>query len=199
MLFSCHVRISEWIDTLYLPECQGTPCSKQARYLKFNASNVPRNASYLSLYRRLQKKHAQKVHYVIIMISFYVVSQLTFNLLVSEVWVWPYDRFLHEWQIFISIFKINFFKALWPLFMDEFYCLKATEALRGGSLLFTTKFPEIPGTNLIGLGRPKGWVDLGAAQWFVSNHPLLVLWSFTLSQMFHILFYKTLGSKLGQG
>ena len=24
-----------WIHTLYLPECQGTPCSKQAPYLKF--------------------------------------------------------------------------------------------------------------------------------------------------------------------
>ena len=47
---------------------------KELLDIQFNASNVPRNASYLSLYRRLQKKHAQKVHYVIIMISFYVVS-----------------------------------------------------------------------------------------------------------------------------
>ena len=29
-----HVRVSYWIQTLYLPECQGTPCSKQARNLK---------------------------------------------------------------------------------------------------------------------------------------------------------------------
>ena len=35
MFLSCHVRVSEWIHMLYLPECQGTPCSKQARYLKF--------------------------------------------------------------------------------------------------------------------------------------------------------------------
>ena len=35
MFLSCHVCISEWVHTLYLPECQGTPCSKQARYLKF--------------------------------------------------------------------------------------------------------------------------------------------------------------------
>ena len=27
------------------------------------------------------------------------------------------------------------------------------EPLRGGSLLFTTKFPEIPGTHFINLGR----------------------------------------------
>ena len=32
---SCHVRISKWIHTLKLRECQETPCSKQARNLKF--------------------------------------------------------------------------------------------------------------------------------------------------------------------
>ena len=37
-------------------------------------------------------------------------------------------------------------------------------------LLFTTKFPEIPGTYLIDLGRMKGWVDLGAIQWFCGDH-----------------------------
>ena len=30
------------------------------------------------------------------------------------------------------------------------------EPLRGGSLLFTTKFPETPGTHFIDLGRMKG-------------------------------------------
>ena len=40
------------------------------------------------------------------------------------------------------------------------------EPLRGGSLLFTTKFPEIPGTHFIDLGRMKGWADLGAAHCF---------------------------------
>ena len=34
MFLSCQVRIWEWIHTLQLPECQGTPCSKQASYLK---------------------------------------------------------------------------------------------------------------------------------------------------------------------
>ena len=29
MFFLCHVRVSEWIHTLYLPEYQGTACSKQ--------------------------------------------------------------------------------------------------------------------------------------------------------------------------
>ena len=38
------------------------------------------------------------------------------------------------------------------------------EPLQGGSLLFTTKSPEIPGTHVINLERMKGWVDLGATQ-----------------------------------
>ena len=33
-VFLCHIRVSERIYTQYLPECQETPCSKQARYLK---------------------------------------------------------------------------------------------------------------------------------------------------------------------
>ena len=31
MFLSCHIRVSEWIYTLWLPECQGTPCSKQVQ------------------------------------------------------------------------------------------------------------------------------------------------------------------------
>ena len=34
MLLQCHVRIFEWIYTLELPRCQGTPCPEQAQYLK---------------------------------------------------------------------------------------------------------------------------------------------------------------------
>ena len=35
MFSSCHVRISGWIHTLYLPEDQVSPCSKQVQNLKF--------------------------------------------------------------------------------------------------------------------------------------------------------------------
>ena len=38
--------------------------------------------------------------------------------------------------------------------------------LRGGSLLFTTKFSDVIGTHFIDLRRMKGWVDLEATQWF---------------------------------
>ena len=44
-----------------------------------------------------------------------------------------------------------------PFLWMRFNCLKATEALRGDSLLFT-----IPGTQLIDLERMKGSVELGA-------------------------------------
>ena len=44
--------------------------------------------------------------------------------------------------------------------------LKTTEQLLGGSLVFITKFPEIPDTHLIDLGKVKSLVDLGATQWF---------------------------------
>ena len=40
------------------------------------------------------------------------------------------------------------------------------QPLRGGSLLFTIQFSEIPGTHFIDIGKMKGRVDLGATQWF---------------------------------
>ena len=53
--------------------------------------------------------------------------------------------------------------------MASFYGWGSTaprlESLQGGSLLFTTKFPEIHGTHFIYLGRMKVLVDLGATQW----------------------------------
>ena len=40
MLSSCHVRVSEWIQTLWLSECQGTPCSRQAQNQMFKQLDV---------------------------------------------------------------------------------------------------------------------------------------------------------------
>ena len=39
MFLLCQVRISEWIRTLLLPECQGTPCSKQIPYMSLSDCN----------------------------------------------------------------------------------------------------------------------------------------------------------------
>ena len=60
-------------------------------------------------------------------------------------------------------------------FMAPFYGWGSTasrlEPLRGGSLLFTIQFLEIPGTHFIDLGRMKGSVNLGATQWFWAWDP----------------------------
>ena len=45
------------------------------------------------------------------------------------------------------------------------------EPLWGGSLLFTTKFPEISVSHFTDLGRMKDWVDLGATHWFWTRDP----------------------------
>ena len=45
-----------------------------------------------------------------------------------------------------------------------FNCLKAKEPLQGGPLPLTSKFPEIPGTHLINLGRMKGRVNIGTTK-----------------------------------
>ena len=49
-----------------------------------------------------------------------------------------------------------------------FNCLKATEPLQRGSLLFTTKFPEIPGRKDERLSRPWSHpvvLNLGPPDW----------------------------------
>ena len=45
------------------------------------------------------------------------------------------------------------------------------QPLQGGSLLFTTQFPEIPGSLFIDLRRMIGSVNLGATQWFWTQDP----------------------------
>ena len=66
--------------------------------------------------------------------------------------------------------KLLFFKKKKKKnFMAPFYGWGLTasrlDPTRGRSLLFTTKFPEVPGTHFIDLGRMKGLVDLGTTQW----------------------------------
>ena len=50
-------------------------------------------------------------------------------------------------------------------------CPRATESLREGSLLFTTKFPEIPGTHFIDLGRWKAESTLEPPSGFEHETP----------------------------
>ena len=47
-------------------------------------------------------------------------------------------------------------KKLYGAFLWMGSTASRLEPLRGGSLLFTTKYPEVPGTHFIDLGRMKG-------------------------------------------
>ena len=88
------------------------------------------------------------------------------------VW-WNIAKYL-LWQIpiffvFLIFFVrfLNFFLIIYsPFLWMGFNCFKARERLWWGSLFFTTTSPEFPGTHFINLRRMKGWVDLGATQWF---------------------------------
>ena len=66
--------------------------------------------------------------------------------------------------------------------------------LRGGSLLFTTKFTGIPGSHLIHLGRVKGWINLRATQWswtwdlWIGNTEPLNLWWTHSKYIIHIIY-----------
>ena len=92
----------------------------------------------------------------------------------------------HKIYLLVQIVKFSNSdkKCRWPQkkkknfkenFMTLFYGWGSTtsrlEPLWGGSLLFTTKSPEDPGTHFINLGRMKGWVHLGATQWFWTRDP----------------------------
>ena len=44
-------------------------------------------------------------------------------------------------------------------------------SLQKGSVVLTTKFPDIPGTHFIYLVRIKSRVHLGAIQWFWTRDP----------------------------
>ena len=64
----------------------------------------------------------------------------------------------------------RYLKTLKKNFMASFYGWGSTasrlEPLPGGSILFTTKFPEIPGTHFIDLEGWKAESTLEATQWF---------------------------------
>ena len=70
---------------------------------------------------------------------------------------------LHDLEINLKIHKK---KLYGPFLWMGFNCRKATEPLQRDSLLFNNKPPKIPGTHLSDLRRMKGWLSLGATQWF---------------------------------
>ena len=78
-----------------------------------------------------------------------------------------------------------------------FNCLKATEPLWGGSLLFTTKFPEIPEYNFRKISLEKSYTKCGGGtipRPFSKESKL----SISLDQCFQVLYIVfSLFPKLG--
>ena len=77
------------------------------------------------------------------------------------------DYFSADWEDFLKIDEFNAYKPpkidldkisvlLYEKLCGLFMATLWLEPLRGGSLLLTTKFPEIPGTHFIDLRRIKG-------------------------------------------
>ena len=56
MFLSCHVRVPESIHTISFPGCQGTSCSKQARYLMLSVRNQTQTHNHLV--------HKQKINHL---------------------------------------------------------------------------------------------------------------------------------------
>ena len=71
---------------------------------------------------------------------------MSYNAKPSGYYFYVKMEILIDFHICISVKK-----TLWPVFMDGVQL-----PLRRDTLLFTTKFPEIPGTHFIDLGRMKG-------------------------------------------
>ena len=69
---------------------------------------------------------------------------------------------MFNWVLNMSLFPVknketNYLtRKIWPLFMEGFNCLRATEPQQEDNLLFTTQSPGIPVTHLIEFGSMKG-------------------------------------------
>ena len=67
----------------------------------------------------------------------------------------------------MSNLKLLLLKKLYTCFLwMGFNFSRLQKLLRGHSKLFASRSPWLPGTHLVGLGKMKGWVDLGTTQRF---------------------------------
>ena len=108
---------------------------------------------------------------VVCMVTYwFVLFYMFFVFIPSQLMIW--DLLLYLKEMMFTLLKNLRQKN--P-FMAPLYGWGSTasrlEPLRGGSLLFTTKFPKILGSHFINLERMKSWVDLGANQWFWTRDP----------------------------
>ena len=91
MFSSCHVRVSEWIHTLELLECHGTPCSKQRKIWSLSDCNGTQIHNHLvckQIFNHLAKQ-AKWLRYVL---STYLYSAFDCMFLLCHV---PVSEWIH--------------------------------------------------------------------------------------------------------
>ena len=70
-----------------------------------------------------------------------------------------------------NLYKKNFKKTLWPLFMDGIQLPQGYSHFEEAVYFLLFSSPEISGTHFIHLATMKGWVNLGATLWFWTRDP----------------------------
>ena len=103
MLLSCHAHVLEWIYNLEWPECQGSPCSKQARYLILSDSNGIRSHNHLVRKRTLIHL-AKRVSQTEVLV--YELSGYGFEWLCRHLITWSSIHFLssnHDREILLML------------------------------------------------------------------------------------------------
>ena len=136
MFLSCHIRILELIYTSWLPEYQGAPGSKQARYLKFRwlhsfslSSASVKLASFCFWFRR--KTTLWRKVYLIIRNSFggFIHNQVSVGVQwLSKHLIWVlYFKFTDLWihlkkKIFVNDFLVIYLLMSSQIYLG-FFCL----------------------------------------------------------------------------
>ena len=122
MFLSCHIRVSEWIQTLWLPECKGTPCSKQVRNLASLVKWLRVRLRTKWLWVRVQLQSLK------LRIFLYLVSLFSF-------WISSLSKYL-EWTIF-SRFLLSLLSSVLLLFNWSTTLLRFGEGFNSRELLLS--------------------------------------------------------------
>ena len=141
-------------------------CRSMFNWATFRQILLPSWKKYLS--QRSSLKHTCSWHDKLIVL-WILNRQAVISLRILDHWASPLNNILKDSGGFkkkkkqVKKKKWNYNKNMAP-FYGYGSAASGLEPIRGGSLLYNTKFPEIPGTHFINLRRMKGWVDLWGIQ-----------------------------------
>ena len=117
MFLSCHGHVSKWIYTLWLPEFQGTPCAKQARYLTPTHNHLvrKRTLNHLAKLASLAKWLSARLRTKWLLVRVPLQRRYNrFTFVRKLLAIWQKYREPSFWKVmgsfFISIYKFRNFK-----------------------------------------------------------------------------------------